>query len=197
MVPTAEIVCVRVNDEDEVERGLAPLRERSTIVLPLLFSDGFFVRQRLRPQLSGARQRLAEPMVFWPELSALVVQRVREACGESGAVVLVAHGSSKSSASSEAAARFAESLSGGAGEVCAGFLEEPPFAHEVLASASGEYALVGLFFGAGKHGAEDFSALADGASNRPRVAFTVGELPELPDVVARKALTELAMLEGG
>ena len=76
-----------------------------------------------------------------------------------------------------------------------GFLEEAPFAADLLGEVEPPFAMVGLFFGAGMHGGEDFARLVNEAPNQPVVNFTVGELPGLADLVARKALQELAKLE--
>ena len=54
------------------------------------------------------------------------------------------------------------------------------------------YAAVGLFFGAGLHGAEDFDVLVATAVATPAAAFTVGDLSGLAGLVAEKASSMLA-----
>ena len=170
------------------------------VVLPLLFSDGFFFQQRLKPHVGGPRQHLFEPLAFWPEfpvfladnLAARLLGRLADP-----RVVLVAHGSGKSDASARAAAKVAEGMQKRFGQIQPAFLEEEPFAQDAISAVVPPYAVVGLFFGAGMHGEDDFSSLISGAPAPPETHFTVGELPGLTDLVARKALAGLAKLQAG
>ena len=66
---------------------------------------------------------------------------------ETRRVVLVAHGSRTPGKSAAAAQRVAAQLQARYGRVEAAFLEEPPFARDVLAGIDPPYAAVGLFFG--------------------------------------------------
>ncbi len=199
-VPGAEVTWTRVNDEQETEALFRRLDGRDLIVLPLLFSDGFFFEKRLRPHVRGPGQLLLEPLAFWPEfpvfladnLAARLLGRLADP-----RVVLVAHGSGKSDASARAAARVAEGMQKRFGQIQPAFLEEEPFAQDAISAIASPYAIVGLFFGAGMHGEDDFSRLISGAPTPPEAHFTVGELPGLTDLVARKALAALAKLQAG
>lgn len=56
-----------------------------------------------------------------------------------------------------------------------------------MAGAGASYAAIGLFFGAGLHGAEDFERLVREAKTAPLEAFTVGALRDLPGFIAAEA----------
>lgn len=199
-VPHADVGWVLVNEQDAVPRCLAEVGESPTVLLPLLFSDGFFHQERLRPHVVGSHRRLADVLAFWPEFPVFLADNLAHRLAArlvDPRVVLIAHGSSKSRASAEAAGHVAAALQDRFGQVTTAFLEEAPFAADVLEEADPPYAMIGLFFGAGMHGAEDFSRLAANAPNRPAAKFTVGELPGFADLVTHKALQELAKLEAG
>ena len=102
-------------------------------------------------------------------------------------VVLVAHGSKRPGKSAEAARRVAGQLQARYGRVETAFLEEAPFARDVIAGIEPPYAAVGLFFGAGLHGAEDFDVLVSTAPATPAAAFTVGDLSGLAGLAADQA----------
>lgn len=200
LTPQADVGWVLVNEADAVPRCIAEVGKRPTVFLPLLFSDGFFYRERLVPHVVGAHRKLADVLAFWPGFPIFLADNLAHQLAAQlvdPRVVLIAHGSGKSTASSDAARRVAASLQDRFGEVSMAFLEEAPYAADVLCEVDPPFAMVGLFFGAGMHGAEDFGRLVAEAPNRPAAAFTVGELPGLADLVSRKALQELAKLEAG
>jgi hypothetical protein len=77
------------------------------------------------------------------------------------------------------------------GRVEVGFLEEAPFAKDVIARTEPPWSAVGLFLGEGLHGGEDFDVLVSSAPTPPVAAFTAGELPGLPALIAAEARSRL------
>lgn len=196
-LPQADVGSVLVNLDGVVERALDACGSRPVIVLPLLFSDGFFYAQRLKPFVSGRGRVLASPLAFWPGFAPLIADNLAHrllATSVDPRVILVAHGSKSKpgGASFAAAERVAGQLRQRYGQVITGFLEEPPFAADLLRQAEPPYSLVGLFLGEGRHGADDFDALAASAPEIPAAAFTVGGLPGLVGLVQDEAARRLA-----
>ena len=52
------------------------------------------------------------------------------------------------------------------------FLEEAPFAQDVVAAAEAPWSAVGLFLGDGMHGGEDFDVLVSTAPTPPAISET-------------------------
>lgn len=199
-LPEADVAWVLVNDPEAVPRFLEAIGERPAVFLPLLFSDGFFYRERLKPYVIGSSRHLSEPLAFWPEFSVFLADNLAHRLAAQLAdprIVLVAHGSKSSSASADAARSVAGALQGRFGRVEPAFLEEAPLAQQALKEVDPPFAMIGLFFGDGMHGGEDFARLVSEAPNRPVVSFTIGELPGLADLVGRKARQELEKLRAG
>jgi sirohydrochlorin ferrochelatase len=197
LLPEADVGSVLVNVEGVVEAAMKACGPRPVVVLPLLFSDGFFMEQRLRPFVAGKAQALAQPLALWPSFAPFLADNLALRLISRSAdprVVLVAHGSKQSGPSAVAARSIATRLSARYGRVEVGFLEEAPFAADVIAGIEPPYATVGLFFGAGLHGTEDFDVLVSDAPHLPEAAFTVGELPGLAGLVAEEARRMLGKL---
>ena len=194
LIPGADVGSVLVSVEGLVARTLVACGTRPVVCLPLLFSDGYVYQQRLKPYFDGKVQRLAQPLAFWPGFAPFLADNLALrliAHSADPRVVLVAHGSRTPGKSAAAAQRVAAQLQARYGRVEAAFLEEPPFARDVLAGIDPPYAAVGLFFGAGLHGAEDFDVLVATAPATPAAAFTVGDLPGLAGLAADQALSML------
>jgi sirohydrochlorin ferrochelatase len=195
LVPEADVGSVLVSVEGLVARTLEACGTRPVACLPLLFSDGYFYTARLKPHFDGKARRLAQPLAFWPGFAPFLADNLALRLISHSAdprVVLVAHGSKRPGRSAEAARRIAGQLQARYGRVEAAFLEEAPFARDVIARIEPPYAAVGLFFGAGLHGAEDFDVLVATAPTLPIAAFTVGDLPGLAGLTADHARAALA-----
>lgn len=159
-------------------------------VVPFFMADGWFVRTAIPKALQGVdgRVRLCPPVGTSPRLVpiarrlALSACRMLAAAPADTAVLLVAHGTSRDRASSEAGRSLAEALAHDrrfAGTAAA-FLDEPPSVAEALSTLPGKAVIaVGLFASAGAHGAEDVPRLLREAAGRRRVAHagTIGERP--------------------
>ncbi len=181
--------------EAAAELGAARLR-----VYPLFMSDGYYVKKAIPERLGvgeeGAPEvRIEPPIGVHPDLPGLLAdaaaRTVREAEKEptDHNLLLVAHGSSKSSASADAAAAVGDEIraQGRFREVTLAFLEEPPFLDDALASAAGPLCVLGLFVGQGMHGGEDLPR-AIRSSKRDDVVLA----PALADI---RALADLICAE--
>lgn len=193
--PKAYVSIALVSDPAGMETALEQCPDGPVIITPLMFSNGFFYRERIAPvaaaaALLGRDVRLAQPLCEWDELADLILRQT----GRKRPIQLVAHGSSRSSASRDSALALAARLEqAGAVSVNCAFLEEAPFAHEVFAALEGRVAAVGLFMGQGLHGDEDFNAALSQARKRPRPQFIVGEAPRLGGIICNRIRQ---MLEG-
>jgi sirohydrochlorin ferrochelatase len=190
LLPEADVGSVLVSVEGLVARTLDACGGRPVVCLPLLFSDGYFYTDRLKPYFDRETRRLAQPLAFWPGFAPFLADNLALrliAHSADPRVVLVAHGSKRPGKSAEAARRVAGQLQARYGRVEMAFLEEAPFARDMIAGIEPPYAAVGLFFGAGLHGAEDFDVLVSTAPATPAAAFTVGDLPGLAGLAADQA----------
>ncbi len=193
-IPEADVGSVLVNVEGVVEKTLAACGARPVLCLPLLFSDGFFYGQRLKPHFSGA-WKLAPPLALWRSFAPFLADNLALRLISHSAdprVVLVAHGSKQPGRSAECARLVASQMQARYGRVEVAFLEEAPFAADVLAKADPPYSTIGLFLGEGLHGGEDFDVLVSTARNAPVAAFTAGELPGLSSLIAAEARERMA-----
>lgn len=193
-IPEADVGSVLVNVEGVVERTLAACGSRPVLCLPLLFSDGWFYTQRLRPYFTAPNHTLAAPLALWRSFAPFLADNLALRLISHAAdprVVLVAHGSKQPGRSAECARKVGSQMQARYGRIEVGFLEEPPFARDVIAAAEPPFSCIGLFLGEGMHGAEDFDVLVSGAATPPVAAFTAGELPGLAGLVAVEARERL------
>ncbi len=193
-IPEADVGSILVNVEGVAERALAACGTRPVVCLPLLFSDGYFYTQRLKPAFVAETHRLAPPLAMWRSFAPFLADNLALRTISHAAdprVVLVAHGSKQTGRSAVCARQVATLMQARYGRVEVGFLEEPPFARDLAAMAEPPWSAVGLFLGEGLHGGEDFDVLVSTARNTPVAAFTVGELPGLPGLIASEARDRL------
>ncbi len=189
-LPDADVGSILVNVEGVVERAVEACGTRRLIVLPLLFSDGFFFEKRLKPYLTGPGRTLAPPMALWRGFAPFLADNLALRTISHAAdprVVLLAHGSKQTGRSAACARIVAQQMQARYGRIAVAFLEEAPFAQDVIAGAEPPWSAVGLFLGDGMHGGEDFDVLVATAPIPPVAAFTAGELPGLPGLVAAEA----------
>jgi len=196
-IPEADVGSILVNVDGVVERAVAACAARRLLVLPLLFSDGYFFERRLKQHVGGAMHALAPPLALWRGFAPFLADNLALRTISHAAdprVVLVAHGSKQTGRSAACARLVAQAMQARYGRIEAGFLEEAPFVEEVVARTEPPWAAIGLFLGDGMHGGEDFDVLVSTAKHRPVAAFTVGELPGLPGLIAAEARERLASL---
>lgn len=194
-LPEADVGSILVNVDGLVERTLAACGARPVVCLPLLFSDGYFFAQKLKPHFAGAGRMLAPPMALWRSFAPFLADNLALRTISHAAdprVVLVAHGSKTPGRSAACARMVAQHMQARYGRIEVGFLEETPFAGDVVAAAESPWVAVGLFLGEGLHGGEDFDVLVSSARHRPMAAFTAGELPGLAALIAAEARERLA-----
>jgi sirohydrochlorin ferrochelatase len=194
-LPEADVGSVLVNVEGLVARTVAACGQRPVLCLPLLFSDGYFYRERLKPFFAGETQTLAPPLALWRSFAPFLADNLALRLISHSAdprVVLVAHGSKKPGRSAECARKVAAQMQARYGRVEVGFLEEDPFAKDVVARTDPPWSAIGLFLGEGLHGGEDFDVLVSTAKTPPIAAFTAGELPGLGGLIAHDARDRLA-----
>jgi sirohydrochlorin ferrochelatase len=193
-IPEADVGSVLVNVEGVVAKALAACGSRPVLCLPLLFSDGWFYTERLKSHFTAPDHKLAPPLAMWrsfaPFLSDNLALRLISQSADPR-VVLVAHGSKKPGRSAACARKVAAQMQARYGRIEVGFLEEPPFAKDVVARAEPPYSCIGLFLGEGLHGGEDFDVLVSTAPTPPIAAFTAGELPGLSGLVVAEAKERL------
>lgn len=193
-VPEADVGSVLVNVEGVAERAAAACGERPVLCLPLLFSDGYFYEQRLKPVFTAANHRLAPPLALWRSFAPFLADNLALRTISHAAdprVVLVAHGSKQTGRSAVCARQVGALMQARYGRVEVAFLEEAPFARDVAAAMEPPWSAVGLFLGEGLHGGEDFDVLVATARHAPVAAFTAGELPGLPGLIAAEARDRL------
>ena len=196
LVPEADVGSVLVNVEGLTEKALAACGGRRVLCLPLLFSDGFFFEKRLKPAFVGANHELAPPLALWRSFAPFLADNLALRTISHAAdprVVLMAHGSKQTGRSAACARQVAALMQARYGRIEVGFLEEAPLASDVIARTEAPWSAIGLFLGEGMHGGEDFDVLVATATNRPVAAFTAGELPGLPGLIAAEARERLTV----
>lgn len=184
----------------DISQAMKALAAPSIVVYPLFFSDGYFTGTKL-PQLLAdagcgtARRsiRVLPPLGLDAGLADIVAARAQYTAYENGyddrevAIVLLAHGSTKSAASRKAAENLAGRLRarGQFASVSAAFLDEAPALGDAIAGLAGPVVVVGLFAGEGLHGAGDLPQLI-AATGRADVASagSAGAWPEIAAMVA-------------
>jgi sirohydrochlorin cobaltochelatase len=195
---SAEIGCGFIKGSPTISEAVFAFTTPQIVVYPLFLSDGYFTRIRLPQLLAEAASHgrditMLPPLGLDSSLPKLIGARASAAVRASGyqdrhvSVICLAHGSSKDTASHDAAERLAQALRASkrfAAVYCA-FLEEPPGFEDVIAGLPGPVVVVGLFAGEGMHGAEDLPRLMAAVPDRACVfAGNVGTWPEIADVIA-------------
>ena len=163
------------------QKDCPQLPEGEIFLLPFFMSNGYFVTNRI-PDLfcleAGERieadRRLyqCDALGMDPELANIITVMGHEVCRSQSYdskqvhLVLVAHGSETSKASSETAflQRNAVEERGEFGEVSVTFLNEPPYLEDWLAMRSEDgrpLIFVGMFAADGPHASEDVPAALD------------------------------------
>ena len=110
LIPGADVGSALVSVEGLLPRTLQACQTRPVICLPLLFSDGYFYEERLKPHFDGRARRLAQPLAFWPGFAPFLADNLALrliAHNADPRVLLIAHGSQRPGKSAEAARRVA------------------------------------------------------------------------------------------
>lgn len=157
-----------IRGEPSLEEAARRLPPGAFRIYPLFMSEGYYVQKAIpeRLGLKGGKARAAimeTPLGLDPALPGTVLDAARRTAQAAGldaaraTLLLVAHGSSKSSASADAARALAGAMekSSPFRRIEVAFLEETPFLPDALAALEGPAVVLGLFAGEGMHGAED------------------------------------------
>ena len=181
----ADIAFGFVKGAPTIAQAVKALTTPRIIVYPLFFSDGYFTKIRLPQLLAEAglpdakrSVTILPPLGLDPGLAALVAANAARTMRNNGyaerqtGVVLLAHGSTKDTASRRATDGLAERLRAlqRFSAVRSAFLEEEPALESAIERMPGPTVVIGLFAGQGLHGAEDVPRLIAGL-RRPDVAF--------------------------
>lgn len=194
----AEVGVGFINGVPKIGKAFAALTAPRVIVYPLFASSGYFTRDRLVQLLDEANDQgrsveVLPPLGLDPGLPGLVLDHATKVARESGlapgscAVVLLAHGSRRNSASREATEQVARAIESRAGfrSVGIALLEERPFLAEAAALVQGSAIVVGMFSGEGMHGAGDAPRLiAELNRNDVVYAGVIGNVAGIEDIVA-------------
>lgn len=194
----AEVGVGFINGVPKIGEAFAALTAPRVIVYPLFASSGYFTRDRLVQLLDEANDQgrsveMLPPLGLDPGLPGLVLDHATKVAREIGlapgscAVVLLAHGSRRNSASREATEQVARAIESRAGfrSVGIALLEERPFLAEAAALVQGPAIVVGMFSGEGMHGAGDAPRLiAELNRNDVVYAGVIGNVAGIEDIVA-------------
>jgi sirohydrochlorin cobaltochelatase len=192
-----------LSDEDSEAATFAWAGAGDVYLVPLLMSDGYFVRVRI-PEALGLEGRVTEAdgrrLIYCdaiglsPGMADIAARRVREACRDrnldpAGAQVLLAgHGSTRDPASRQATERTVEHLEArhGFAGVSRAYLDEPPFLAEVMERAPADgppLVVVGLFAADGGHAAEDIPRMIAARTDLTRSVLYTGAVGADPAIV--------------
>lgn len=196
-----------IRGEPPIEAVAAGLPDGQVDIYPLFMSAGYYVNEAIPERLSiaasgrdarGRPVRVMTPIGVRPVMARIVAGRAtRAATGanlrpSATTLLLVAHGSSKDSASREATLALGERISrqGAFADVSAAFLEEPPSLDDALGAMAGPLVVFGLFIGEGLHGNDDLKAAVQRAGRSDlALAPALAQGPELA-VAARDDILE-------
>jgi len=214
-------------EEPELRYALDLVGSEDVFVVPLFLAEGYFTRQVVPRELgigptSIRDRRVGEPMrVHYcrpvgthPSMAGLIVRRAREATGRGEgsladlSLLIIGHGSGRSSTSGDTVYRLVERLRAGGlfADVDCGFLDEEPGIDAVLANARGrEVVLVPFFVAEGWHTRltipRDLGLVGEGDRFEVdgRVVWytrPIGTLPEITSVILEVAADAGAMTGG-
>lgn len=169
------------------------------IVYPLFMAGGWFVRSEMPRRLTAARvdgYAVLAPLGLDPGLPAIgaaEAQRAAEAAGidpATAVLVVVGHGSQKSSASADSTSAFAAALPDKAGfaAIRVALLEEPPPIAGVV-PADGPAVCLPFFATSGSHTTDDIPQEWAASGAKGPIAAAVGRAEAVPALIA-VALTE-------
>ncbi|MCV2869664.1 cobalamin biosynthesis protein CbiX [Defluviimonas sp. WL0002] len=165
-------------------------------VMPFFMSDGWFTKIELPRRLAaaGAQGFMTLPAFgLMPEAAALAVQIVRDALSQRGwnaedsTVVLAAHGSGRSRAPAEAAARIRDAIAHALpiGDLRLGFIEEAPLLEDAAKDANRRALCLPLFVARWGHVVSDVPAALDAAGFAADCLPPLGVHASVPGIIAR------------
>lgn len=170
--------------------GRAVAGREGGLVYPLFMAGGWFTRVQIPARLAeaGAKDwRVLEPFGCDPAVHDLCVTLAREAGAE--ALILAAHGSSKSQVPSDIARHVAGRIAGEAGlaRVAVGFIDQTPQLSSLEVSAKASVCLP-FFAATGGHVAEDIPKALAASGFAGRILPPVGSDARVPALIAAAIL---------
>ena len=180
-IPEITVKIGRLSDGDSL---LADMNSKTDVlILPMLFSDGYFYSRKLLPlkqQYDGTAINLtiSEPLGLWPSFANMLSD-----LATANDIRIVAHGSARTSESRRCAQGLASHISESKGiNVHCVFLEEEPFAQKEAADFPEESQIMGLFLERGMHGGADFEEVVSRAPES-NTSMLIGDVRQLDDIV--------------
>jgi sirohydrochlorin cobaltochelatase len=192
-------------EEPSLRDALALMESDEVVVVPLFLAEGYFTREVVPRELgldrppAGMVVRYGPPVGVHPRMAELILRRAVETCGlspaeqQDAALIVIGHGTDRSTTSGDTVYRLTERLREGSGfgAVECGFLDEDPRIDGVLARIpQRQVVMVPFFVAEGWHSRTTIprDLGLDGGLNRRdgrRIWYTpaVGTLPEVADVV--------------
>jgi len=185
---------------------LGGLDQREIYVVPLLMADGYTYGTVLPPLIerhapAGARVHLCPPLGRAAGLAAVATDRAVELCAgrgwapESTTLVVAAHGTPRSAASSASATALAAALDRGKRFAGAqtGFLEQAPLLADILRELRpAPCVVVGFFMDMGGHAGSDIPRIIASAHRDAAYTGALGRSDEIPQLIVDLVRAEAA-----
>jgi sirohydrochlorin ferrochelatase len=173
--------------------AVAAAPEGPVVVVPVMTGRGWFVDTKLPAELNrGAGSR---PLTLTPPVGCVraVVEHALDRAthayhahttraGTPPTLLVVAHGTKKSSASRSSGRRLVQLLQSRLGpnaRITAAFLEEPPLLETLAPTLPGHLILLPWFLGGGNHADRDIPERLGPALARTTLLESLGDLPDL------------------
>jgi len=182
LLPGWQVGSATLAEPGAIARALAG--KDAGVVFPLFMAGGWFTRVQIPARLAEAGAKawsVLEPFGCDPLLHELCVTLARES--GAGAVILAAHGSSKSEAPANVARRAAAGIAAMGVKVATGFIDQSP----QLAGMTGfgaDSVCLPFFAADGGHVTQDIPQALASAGFQGRILPPVGADPRVPGLVA-------------
>ncbi|TJZ93530.1 cobalamin biosynthesis protein CbiX [Paracoccus gahaiensis] len=183
--------------------ALARTCRSDCVVYPMFMAEGWFTGTELPRRLSAAGApgaHIMRPFGTDPNLPELLVEKTRQAAEGRGwdlasvTILLAAHGSQRSQASHDITRALADRLAPQVARVVPGFVEQEPFLADAAKGLDRAVSLP-LFALRAEHVLDDLPHALDAAGFTGPRLDPIGLAPEVPAMIARSILTELAALK--
>lgn len=200
-LPGWRVASATLAEADALGTAVAALGPRG-LVYPMFMAGGWFTRTHLPQRLAavgGQAWRVLDPFGLDPAVQALAVTILREAgLGPGGALLLAAHGSSRSAAPSEVAHAVAGLCARelGLARAEAAFIDQSPTLGEATGFDAGALCLP-FFAARGGHVIDDLPAALETAGFGGRVLPPLGLDPRVPATIAAALRGALAAHPAG
>ena len=157
-------------------------------VYPFFMSSGWFTTTVLPRRLQGVTHRILPPFGLDADLPPLVARALQSLLPASEPLLLAAHGSARGPKAAEAAESFAAKLAPlrPASALHIGYVEQAPSLADMAQALPAHGYCLPFFAQAGDHVSQDIpAALRQTGLSPERILPTIGELPGVPQLIAR------------